>query len=147
MVLSFVKPWTRLPGSDGSLSLVPSVDVVFATAADRLRLETFLVDSGADISMAPRRLCEELGLDWQAGEAINLKGISTKSECDVFARILEVELLVPEAGVALSIPICFADGDASQLLGREGFFDAFLVLFDKRRLTTRFELHDPPTAE
>jgi hypothetical protein len=81
------------------------------------------------------------------GEAINLKGISTRPECDVPARILEVELLVPEAGIALSIPICFADGDASQLLGREGFFDAFLVLFDKRRLTTRFELLEAPAPD
>ena len=41
---------------------------------------------------------------------------------------IEVELLVPDLGIAFAIPICFADGDTSQILGREGFFDAFAKL-------------------
>jgi hypothetical protein len=61
-------------------------------------------------------------------------------ECDVPARVFEVEILVPEIGIALDIPICFADADTSQLLGRDGFFDCFRVTFDKQRLTTHFEL-------
>jgi hypothetical protein len=42
-----------------------------------------------------------------------------------------------------TIPICFADSDASQLLGREGFFDYFRIEFDKPQLLTRFELIAP----
>jgi hypothetical protein len=98
------------------------------------------VDSGADISMASRRLCDSLGLDWEAGQPVNLNGISPKPECAVAARVFEVELLVPDVGVAVIVPICFADADVSQILGREGFFDCFRVTFDKQRLTTRFEL-------
>jgi len=40
----------------------------------------------------------------------------------------------------LTVPFCFAEGDAPLLLGREGFFDAFRVTFDKQRLVTLFEL-------
>jgi hypothetical protein len=64
----------------------------------------------------------------------------------VRARVLQVELLVPDIGVAFTIPICFADGDTSQLLGREGFFDAFRITFDKQRFTTEFELIGEPEA-
>ena len=103
-------------------------------------LETFLVDSGADISLAPRRLCNMLGLDWDAGQHIDLNGISPRPECAVAARVFKVELLVPEVGIALPIPICFADANVTQLLGRDGFFDCFRVTFDKQRLTTHFEL-------
>jgi hypothetical protein len=147
MGTSFVKPWTSLLAPDEPVApLVPSLRIAFAASDGRWLLETFLVDSGADISMAPRQLSRELGLDWEAGEPINLKGISPKPECVVRARVFEVELLVPDIGVAFMIPICFADGDASQLLGREGFFDAFRITFDKQRLTTEFELIEEPEA-
>ncbi len=137
MAMSFVKPWTSLLAPDEPVTpSLPTLDVVLAAGENRLLLETFLVDSGADISMAPRQLCDELGLDWGVGEPISLKGISPRPECAVAAMIFEVELLVPDIGVAFSIPICFADGDTSQLIGREGFFDFFRITFDKQRLTT-----------
>ncbi len=147
MPMSFVKPWTSLLAPDEPvIPLVPSLRIAFAASDGRWLLETFLVDSGADISMAPRQLCRELGLDWEAGEPINLNGISPKPECVVRARVLQVELLVPDIGFAFMIPICFADGDTSQLLGREGFFDAFRITFDKQRFTTEFELIEEPEA-
>ena len=147
MGMSFVKPWTSLLAPDEPVApFVPTMDVAFADGDGRLLLRTCIVDSGADMSMAPRQLCRELRLDWEAGEAITLKGISPKPECVVRARVLEVELLVPDIGVAFMVPICFADGDTSLLLGREGFFDAFRVTLDKQRLTTEFELIEEPEA-
>ena len=96
MAMSFLKPWTSLLAPDERVaSLLPTLDVVLAAGDSRLLLETFLVDSGADISMAPRQLCDELGLDWDAGD-INLRGISPRPECDVPAKIFEVELLLPD---------------------------------------------------
>jgi hypothetical protein len=62
-----------------------------------------------------------------------------------------VSPLVPTLRIAfaasddrLLLRICFADGDTSQLLGREGLFDAFRITFDKQRLTTEFELIEEP---
>jgi hypothetical protein len=141
MATAFVTPWTSLAGShEPAATLVPTLKAVFVTTDGRTLRERFLVDSGADISMAPRRLCDLLGLDWHAGEPVSLNGISPRPECAVAARVLAVEMLVPEIGIALVVPICFADGDVSQLLGREEFFDCFRITFDKRRLTTQFEL-------
>jgi hypothetical protein len=140
---SFVAPWTRLLPPDAPLNqAVPTVDVLLVTRTGRLREVTFLVDSGADISLAPRTLCEQLGLNWEAGEPLTLHGISAKPECSIRARVLGVQLIVPDVALAITIPICFADGDASLLLGREGFFDCFRIEFDKQHLLTRFSVED-----
>ena len=122
---------------------VPTLKVVLLGHNATRLVEVFLVDSGADLSMASRQLCDDLQLDWSAGEPITLAGISPKAECAVSARILNVEMLIPELGVALTVPVCFAEGDSSQLLGREGFFDSFRVTFDKQKLETTFEAQFP----
>ncbi len=53
-------------------------------------------------------------------------------------------LLSPDEPVNPLVPVCFADGDTSQILGREGFFDAFRITFDKQRFTTEFALIGEP---
>ena len=51
-----------------------------------------------------------------------------------------VNLRIPTIGISLAMPICFADGDTSQIIGREGFFDCFRIEFDKPNFVTKFEL-------
>ncbi len=138
---SFVKRWRSvLPPTEPLNPKVPAIDVLLSGRDRRALRRTFVVDSGADVSLAPRRLCELLGFNWNSGAAMTLKGISARPECDVQARLFELELLIPDLAIGLTVPICFADGDASLLLGREGFFDCFRIEFDKSRLLTRFEL-------
>jgi hypothetical protein len=110
MSASFVKPWTRLvpPGEPGH-PLLPTLDVLVVAADGRSQREVFVVDSGADISLAPRHLCDELGLPYDAASLIQLQGISPKPECAVPGRILEVELIVPDAGLGVTVPVCFAE--------------------------------------
>jgi len=88
--------------------------------------------------MAPRRLATELGIPWSEGDQITLTGISKRKQCRIEARIHEVQLLIRETRQALSIPMCFASTDAPCLLGRDGFFDHFQVLFDKPQNRTVF---------
>ncbi len=58
----------------------------------------------------------------------------------MLARLHQVEIYLHGADRWLTIPICFADSrDAPLLLGREGFFDAFGIHFDKKKLLTRFD--------
>jgi hypothetical protein len=142
MASSFVKPWTNLWNvGEQEGPLVPTLKVMFVTEDDRLRLGVFLIDSGADLTMASRDVCDELGLDWNLGQPTKLSGISNKPECDVSARIFDVNVRIPELETVLTIPICFTEGDSSLLLGREGFFDAFRVTFDKRNQQTVFEVN------
>ncbi|MFQ5854279.1 MAG: hypothetical protein ACE5LU_01350 [Anaerolineae bacterium] len=50
-----------------------------------------------------------------------------------------MDVVVTELGIQITIPMCFADGHAPLLLGREGFFEYFRVTFDGQALLTTFE--------
>jgi hypothetical protein len=141
--MKFVKPWREVSGPDGIDKRLPVLDVFLRTARGPFVREVFVVDSGADVSMGPRRLCDLLGINWDEGRRIDLRGIAKREECVMPAVIHNVELHSREAGCRLTIPFCFAEGDAPLLLGREGFFDAFRIEFDKRQLTTVFEALEP----
>jgi hypothetical protein len=138
--MSFSKPWRTLSGPDEREKRLPILDVFVRTAAGSFVRQIFVVDSGADVSMGPRRLCELVGLRWEDGEPTELQGISQRKECSVPATIHPLDIYIREARCRLTIPFCFAVGDSPLLLGRDGFFDAFRVTFDKQRLVTEFEL-------
>jgi hypothetical protein len=138
--MSFRKPWRTLTGPDDREKRLPVLDVYLRTVGGAFVRELFVVDSGADVSMGPRRLCELVGLRWEEGERIELRGIADREECVVPATIHALDIYVREAGCQLTIPFCFTEGDAPLLLGREGFFDAFRIMFDKPKLVTVFQL-------
>ncbi len=136
--MTFIKPWIAFPQDLDTK--VPVLDVYFRTADGQEMGRLFVVDSGADVSMATRALCDLLGLRWEAGTEVELRGIVPREECRLAARLHPVELYVRDADRRLTIPMCFADSDeAPLLLGREGFFDAFTLSFDKKNLLTRFD--------
>ena len=101
--------------------------------------ELFLIDSGSEISLASRNIGERLGIPWEDGRPIILGGIADREECHVIGRIHDVEIWLDEINHPIVIPICFAAGDAPNLLGRQGFFDAFRIEFDQPYRTTTFE--------
>ncbi len=137
--MKFAVPWLTEFQPDGSAIARPVLIAQIVRPDGRFLRETFIVDSGADISMAPRALCAWIGLRWEDGKPIQLHGISPREECAVPGMIHSVELVIREASLRLIIPVCFAEGDAPFLLGREGFFDAFRVQFDKVQSVTNFE--------
>ncbi len=137
----FTVPWLPTLAPDGQVEdFVPALSVILVGENERLVEETFIIDSGADLSMASRHRCTELGLDWNAGRPMTLHGISPRPECAVEARVHEVEILIPDAECSIIVPICFADGDTTPLLGRLGFFDAFRIEFNKSQQATILEL-------
>ena len=103
-------------------------------------LYSFIVDSGADISLAPRELAERVGVDWSQGKRARLSGISPKPECSIDGRIHTVRTIVPALALERKVSVCFADGNAPYLIGREAFFDRFRVAFDKPNKRTTFTL-------
>ncbi len=138
--MSFSKPWRTLFGPDEREKRLPVLDVFLRTGDGSFIREVFVVDSGADISMGPRELCDLVGLRWEGGELIELRGIAQREECVVSAAIHMLDIFIREANCQLTIPFCFAEGNAPLLLGREGFFDAFQITFDKQQSLTIFEL-------
>ena len=117
----------------------PVVDLLFREKKG-YNLYAFIVDSGADISLAPRDLAERIGVDWTKGKRARLSGISPKPDCSVDGRIHTVRPIVPALALELKASVCFAEGDAPYLIGREAFFDRFRVAFDKPNKRTTFTL-------
>jgi hypothetical protein len=137
--MKFTKPWALLqPPEEGGIP-VPVLAVSLQRNTGGIIREVFVVDSGADVSLAPRSLCGALGLAWERGTPVEIRGISPRAECTIAATIHEVEVIVVEAERQIRLPCCFAEGDAPLLLGREGFFDAFRIQFDKSQSLTSFE--------
>lgn len=137
--IRFVHEWREFTQPDGSIIYRPLLPILVRGQGGFLP-RYFLVDSGADLSMAPQELCRQLGVRWQSGVPITLRGISPRKTCMVQGRIHEVEILVPDAGVTLRLAMVFARGNAPFILGREGFFDVFDVVFEKRNRRTVFQL-------
>ncbi|MBI3913948.1 MAG: hypothetical protein HY327_07160 [Chloroflexi bacterium] len=87
-----------------------------------------------------RELCQQLGLRWQDGARTTLRGISSHPSSVVRGRILEVDILIPDASMLIRLPMVFARAGAPFVLGREGFFDVFNITFEKVKHRTSFQL-------
>ncbi len=135
-MLSFTRSWARQKTRTGTVHR-PVVDLLFKEKAG-YNLYSFMVDSGADVSLAPRQLAERIGLTWLRGSKVRLSGISPKPECSVEGRIHRVSAILPGLALDLTLPLCFAEGDAPYLIGREEFFDRFNITLDKRNRKTTF---------
>ena len=133
---SFTREWTRQRTRTGT-TYRPVIDLLFKEQQGN-NLYSFIVDSGADISLAPRQLAERIGLSWARGSRISLTGISPRPECSVVGRIQDAAAFLPDLALNLTLPICFADGDAPYLIGRQGFFDQFNITLDKKKRRTIF---------
>lgn len=137
--MRFIREWREFTHPTGVRIYRPILPVLVRGRRDFVERD-FLVDSGADLSMAPEELCRQLGLRWPDGAPIRLRGISPRKTCLVQGRIHEVEIFVPQAEIMLRLPMVFARGNAPFLLGREGFFDAFDIAFEKTNRRTVFQL-------
>ena len=137
----FDHKWREFTQPDGSLIYRPMLPIL-VRGRERFLPRYFLVDSGADLSMAPWDLARELGLRWRDGTPITLRGISRRKVCLLQGRIYEVDILIPDAGALLRLPMVFARGNAPFVLGREGFFDVFNITFEKANRRTVFQLQE-----
>ena len=134
----FTKDWRAFALPDGTIIWRPVMDVL-VRGADGLLPANFLVDSGADLSMAPYDLFRKLGKRWEDGQSLTLRGISRRKVCAIEGRVHPVGFFIPEVERWFTIPVCFARGRVPFLLGQEGFFDHFIVAFDRVARKTTFE--------
>jgi len=116
---------------DSSAVKIPAIPITLI--GDKGSFDTVaLIDSGADISVIPKDIAEILGL--------NLKGDIT----DAFgiggsARTIETKIRViiskghERYQLQLPIKVILGKYDFPVLLGREGFFDKFKIIFDQQK--------------
>jgi len=137
--MRFTKDWFREVTPSGKIVYRPTL-VLHIKEKTEIVKHRFIVDSGADISMMPKRIADEMGIDWGKGEKTEMRGIAQKEECNVCGRIHEINVIIPDIELEIQIPVCFVKGNSPFLLGREGFFDYFRVTFEKVNMKTVFEL-------
>jgi hypothetical protein len=137
--IRFTREWRSFARSSGEVIYRPMLPILLRGRQGFVEAE-FLVDSGADLSMAPHAICRQLGLRWSDGDPSTIQGISRRSACTVLGRIHNVDILVPDGGVMLRLPMAFVRGNAPFVLGRDGFFDAFEITFDATNHRSVFHL-------
>ena len=139
--IRFSQEWRALPQPDGTTIDRPML-LVAVRGAGGWTQTAFLVDSGADTSMAPFELFELLDRRWRQGERFPVRGIARRRDCALIGRIHDVDLLLRAAGVFMRVPIVFVRGDGPYVLGRDVLFEAFRITFEPTRRRTVFELAD-----
>jgi len=103
----------------------PQVKIPVKTITGYKNIE-FLIDSGAVVSALPKNMAEELGVNLSELPRITIEGFAGQK---TFAYRGEFVLMIGNEEVV--IPVVFSENpQASNILGRIGFFDQFNILFD-----------------
>ncbi|MEK7513659.1 MAG: retroviral-like aspartic protease family protein [Patescibacteria group bacterium] len=91
----------------------------------------FLLDSGAVVSALPQTQAENLGVDLTLLPRITIEGFAGQK---TFAY--KGEFIVKIGNDEANIPVVFSESQqASNILGRIGFFDEFSITFDANKKT------------
>lgn len=128
-----VIPYGIRLGASGKVEAVPIAHVLVRSKARRSLLAIFLIDSGAATSLLSASEAEVLGLDLESGERVMVQGVTGHT---LLGYRHTVSLVIEDMSLN-SVPVIFADTpDAPAVLGREGVFPRFGILFDeaKRRV-------------
>ena len=108
----------------------PTIPVAGRTLnGDRTR--AFLIDTGADLSVAPRYLARQVGLDWGALVPVSIMGIE---RAGVTGRLGELPISL--AGINFALRCLSLDVPLARepfLLGRADFLDRFVLTLDALR--------------
>jgi len=109
----------------------PSIPVVIKGNGEVSLEAVALIDSGADISVIPKDFAELLNLDL-SGEKTKAFGIGGEVESVESTVNLSVNKGHETYSFTIPIKIIFGAYDFPVLLGREGFFDQFIIIFDQK---------------
>lgn len=103
----------------------PKIPVAVRTTAG-YRTYRFLIDTGADFALAPRRLAQQIGLEWNALPEAQVMGVE---QGGVRARLGYLTIRV--GSIELTVRCLFVDTRKSLfILGRADFLDRFVLTID-----------------
>lgn len=105
---------------------------LFSKRGKRWRVFSALIDSGADFSIFPSIAAEVLGIKFHHSKKTDMES----ADGDTFA-VYKVNVPAQFENRRFVLPIGFSTkADIFPLLGRRGFFEAFMVEFDERAKET-----------
>ncbi|MDP2669323.1 MAG: retropepsin-like aspartic protease [bacterium] len=118
---------------DGHLDIFPAAEVsIFGKKGEGLRAMLHL-DSGATTSVLPLNDATAIGIKIDFNKKILVRGFTGESIYG-YKQIVSVAL----GTIKIKIPVIFADAMVPRILGREGIFPKFAILFDEARRRTGF---------
>jgi predicted aspartyl protease len=130
--------YKSLPRKDGPPRKTPTIPVTFIGPEDSIDIMAIL-DSGADISVLPMEVGEQLGLDLAKNRS-PCSGIG--GEVDTAEDHVRVRISQGHENYTFDIPVkVVLDPKASipVLIGRDGFFEKFEITFDEKRARISFK--------
>jgi hypothetical protein len=131
---SHVFPYGIKFQAGGRVELFPAAKITLSNKEEE-RLSLFLlIDSGATISALPKGAADALGIDVKQGDQIHIFGIGGQ-------EIQGWRHLIPalfEGGETFILPIVFLDDNIPYILGRDGVFDQFTIIFDESKRRSGF---------
>lgn len=126
MTLSFKYKCIKRP--DGTEVKTPSIPILLL---GKEKIDTIaLLDSGADISALPLAIAEIIGLDL-SGERTPAYGIGGKVESVETSLNIILEKGHERYSLRIPVKVILGPYDFPILLGRAGFFDQFVIVFDQ----------------
>jgi predicted aspartyl protease len=124
--------YKALPRKDGPPRKTPTIPLTFLGPDDAIDIVAIL-DSGADISVLPLEIGEQLGLSLTKGKG-PCAGIG--GEVETSEDHVRVKITQGHENYNFEIPVKVVldrKCNIPVLIGREGFFEEFEITFDERR--------------
>lgn len=134
MPKSAVFPYGIALQEGGRINVFPAAGVTFFTRAGETLSLILIIDSGAAVSALPKSDALFLGIVAEGGVPVTISGVSGEN-IRGWQHIISIRL----GKEALEIPIVFLDHEfAPRVLGREGIFENFILVFEEKKHRTGF---------
>lgn len=131
---SFVFPYGVRFREGGLIDIFPVANVFFRSQTGERFSLLLVIDSGAAISALPRSDAIGLGIELEDGVLFSVAGIGVRP-----VRAWRHEVTVEMGTESFTLPLAFLDHDAApRVLGREGIFNRFTVIFEEQRRRSGF---------
>lgn len=129
-------PYGLRIGADRKIEVIPVVEARVKRSGTPLSfLGIFVIDSGASITLLPKTDAGALGIDIKSGKKLTVRGV-TGHQLTGYSHEVAIDI---HGYILERVPVIFTeDYDTPRVLGRDGVFSHFAILFDEVRRRTGF---------
>jgi len=132
--MKFIFPYGVKFQEDSQVAIFPAVEILVLGRHETGIRALFHIDSGATTSILPASDAEVLGIDVKTGKKVLVRGIAGESFIG-YRHLINVSL----NQLKIKIPVVFVENVfVPRILGREGIFSQFGILFDEPKTRTAF---------
>lgn len=119
---------------DGQIVIFPALEISILGRRETGIRAIFHIDSGATTSILPESDAEVLGIDVKTGKKVIVRGIFDEP-LSGYRHLIDFQF----NQLKIKIPVIFIERvSVPRILGREGIFSRFGILFDEPKTRTVF---------